>query len=149
MVLIQISLIMDLTFQFLSCGSVGTDFHYNFWITALCLNGILQLAVIEMLFSELLKRWRIPCWISIVAKFSSRVCSVYIWRELLLIVDQDYINPGKALIISSGPDRDWVIPGPQDLTNQKASIGGLQISTAYQFSSIHPFILWRPNLTLL
>lgn len=79
MVLIQISLIMDLTFQFLSCGSVGTDFHYNFWITALCLNGILQLAVIEMLFSELLKKWRIPCWISIVAKFSSHVCAVFIY----------------------------------------------------------------------
>lgn len=149
MVLIQISLIMDLTFQFLSwfCWywlslQLLNNCIVSKWHFATCCDWDVVFRAAEEMKDSTLDFYSskifIPC-----------VCSVYIWRELLLIVDQDYINPGKALIISSGPDMDWVIPGPQDSTNQKASIGGLQISTAYQFSSIHPFILWRPNLTLL
>lgn len=57
------------------------------------------------------------------------MCLLYVGP--LLIVDQDYINPGKALVIHPGPNEDWVISGSRDSTNQKANIGGLQISTSY------------------
>lgn len=68
---------------------------------------------------------------------------------LSVIVDQDYINPSNALLICSGPEEDWGIQGffTQYSTNQKARISGLQSSTSYQVTSIHPFILCWLNLT--